>query len=163
VPHRRFGNGVGFVGFPYYGDPLAFVGADTGDDNGDGTAQQAQPNAPARQDYAPQPPYAEAPFDEGYPAPPAPYAPQGYPPPPQNSEQNAASVSDGLDHPAVTLVFNDGRQPLKVHSYALTGSTILVTENGHQRVIAVADLDLPATIAQNREAGVDFELPGGSR
>jgi hypothetical protein len=40
---------------------------------------------------------------------------------------------------------------------------VFVAENGHQRVIPVADLDLAATVAQNREAGVDFQLPGGSR
>jgi hypothetical protein len=167
VPNHRFGNGVGFLGFPYYADPLAFVDADNVDDAGNNTVQQAQPDAPAAQDYAPQTPYAEVPYDEGYPPPRAPYTPQGYPPPPQNGSQNnaqsAASLTDGLDHPAVTLVFNDGRQPVKVHSYVLTGSSVLVAENGHQRVIPMADLDLPATIAQNREAGVDFELPGGSR
>jgi hypothetical protein len=162
--HNRNGFGVGYVGLPYYADPLAFVDADNGDD----TDQQAQPSAPARPDYAQQAPYAEGgAYDEGYPAPRAPYAPQGYPPPPQsgnqNSAQSAAAQSDGLDHPAITLVFNDGRQPVKVHSYVLTGSSIFVAENGHERVIPVADLDLPATIAQNREAGVDFELPGGSR
>jgi hypothetical protein len=61
------------------------------------------------------------------------------------------------------LVFNDGRPPEKVNNYVLTGSSVFVAEDGHQRVIPVTDLDLPATIAQNREAGVDFELPGGSR
>jgi hypothetical protein len=63
----------------------------------------------------------------------------------------------------VTLVFNDGRPPLQVNNYVLTGSSVFVAEHGHQRVIPVADLDLPATIAQNREAGVDFALPGGTR
>jgi hypothetical protein len=164
--------GVGFLGFPYYGDSQAFVGAD----NGDGTDQQAQPGAPAGPDNGQQAPYAQGgPYDEGYPPPRAPYAPQGYPPPPQNGDpsrgqsaaaqssaaQSSAEQSDGLDHPEVTLVFNDGRQPMKVHSYVLTGSSVFVAENGHQRVIPVADLDLPATIAQNRDAGVDFELPGG--
>jgi hypothetical protein len=167
IPHQRRGFGVGYVGLPYYADPLAFVDGDNGDDTGDNTVQQAQPNAPGPQDYAPQAPYAEGPPEDGYGAPRAPYAPQGYPPPPQsgnqNSAQSAAAQSDGLDHPAVTLIFNDGRQPVKVHSYVLTGSSVFVAENGHQRVIPIADLDLPATIAQNHEAGVDFELPGGSR
>ena len=63
----------------------------------------------------------------------------------------------------MTLVFNDGRPPEQVHSYVLTGSSVFVAEHGHQRVIPIAELDLPATIAQNREAGVDFTLPGGSR
>jgi hypothetical protein len=187
-PHRRSGFGVGFVGLPYYADPLAFVDADNGDDTGNNdtgnnTVQQAQPNAPGPQDYAPQAPYAEGPPEDGYGAPHAPYAegppedgygaprapyaPQGYPPPPQNGNQNsaqsAAAQSDGLEHPAVTLIFNDGRQPVTVHSYVLTGSSVFVAENGHQRVIPIADLNLPATIQRNQEAGVDFELPGGSR
>jgi len=173
--HRRFVYGVGYVGLPYYGygDPLGFVDADTGDDNGTDTAQQAQPGAPAGPDYGPEgpagPDYApQAPYDQGYGPPPrAPYAPEGYPPPPQSNEQSAAqgaaAQSDGLDHPAVTLVFNDGRPPVKVNSYVLTGSSVFVAESGHQRVIPIADLNLPATIQQNREAGVDFELPGGTR
>jgi hypothetical protein len=146
------------------------VDADNGDYT-DQTDQQAQPSAPAGPDYGQQAPYAQGgPYDEGYPPPRAPYAPQGYPPPPQSGNQSdaqspaaqsSAAQSDGLDHPAVTLVFNDGRQPVKVHSYVLTGSSVFVAENGHQRVIPIADLDLPATIAQNRDAGVDFELPGG--
>jgi hypothetical protein len=172
---HRDGFGVGFLGFPYYADPQAFVNADNGDyDNGDYTDQQAQPNAPAGPDNGQQTPSAEGgPYDEGYPPQRAPYAPQGYPPPPQNggpssaqsaAAQSSADQTDGLDHPAVTLVFNDGRQPMKVHSYALTGSSVFVAESGHQRVIPLTDLDLPATIAQNRDAGVDFELPsGGSR
>jgi hypothetical protein len=172
---RRFGAGVGFVGFPYYVDPMAFGNADTGSDQED-TAQQAQPNPPARPDYGPQAPYEEGPegpyqdqgsySDPGY-APPrrAPYNPEGYPSAAQNNTaaQSAAAQSDGLDHPAVTLVFNDGRPPIQVHSYALTGSSVLIADSGHQRVIPITDLDLPATVAQNREAGVDFKLPGGAK
>jgi hypothetical protein len=167
---RGFGAGVGYVGFPYYVDPMAFVNADSGSDQEDDTAQQAQPSAPARPDYAPQAPYQEGPegpyADQGYAPPPrAPYNPEAYPPPQQNSAaaQSAAPQDDGLDHPAVTLVFNDGRPPMQVHSYVLTGSSVYVAEKGHQRVIHVTELDLPATVAQNRKAGVDFELPGGSK
>jgi len=172
------------VGFPYYVDPLAFVNA--GDDQEGDTAQQAQPNAPARPDYGPQAPYEEGPAgpypsgpnpagpyqdqgsyaDQGY-APPrrAPYNPEGNPPAAQNggAAQSAAAQDNGLDHPAVTLVFNDGRPPMQVHSYVLTSSSVLIAEKGHQRVIPVTDLDLPATVAQNREAGVDFKLPGGGK
>jgi hypothetical protein len=177
--HRRFVYGVGYVGLPYYGygnygygngDPLGFMDADAGDDTGTDTAQQAQPGAPAGPDYGQQGPAGpdygpQAPYDQGYGPPPrAPYAPEGYPPPPQSNEQSAAqsaaAQSDGLDHPAVTLVFNDGRPPVKVHSYVLTGTSVFVAEDGHQRVIPVAELDLPATVARNRDAGVDFELPG---
>ena len=164
VHGNRGALGVGFVGLPYYVDPMAFV--DASDDD---TAQQAQPAGPARPDYGPQAPYPQAPYGEGSydqsygaPAPPRPpYSPEGYPAPQQ--QNTAAAENDGLDHPAVTLVFNDGRPPEQVHSYVLTGSSVFVAEHGHQRVIPIAELDLPATIAQNREAGVDFTLPGGSR
>jgi hypothetical protein len=166
LPQGR-GVGMGYVGLPYYVDPMAFVNADSESDT---AQQQAQPSAPARPDYAPQAPYEEGPEgpyqDQRY-APPrrAPYNPEPYPPPAQSNSaaQSAAAQSDGLDHPAVTLVFNDGRPPMQVHSYVLTGSSVVVAESGHQRVIPVADLDLPATVAQNREAGVDFELPGGRK
>ena len=52
---------------------------------------------------------------------------------------------------------------MQVSNYVLTGTSVFIAEHGHQRVIPVTDLDLPATVAQNREAGVDFALPGGSR
>ncbi|HEY1964709.1 MAG TPA: hypothetical protein VGG59_07255 [Acidobacteriaceae bacterium] len=162
VRRDRGAFGVGFAGLPDYVDPMAFVNA-----SDDDTAEQAQPAGPARPDYGPQAPYpaapyGEGPYDQGYGAPPRPpYSPEGYPAPQQQS--TAATQSDGLDHPAVTLVFNDGRPPEQVHSYVLTGSSVFVAEHGHQRVIPIAELDLPATIAQNREAGVDFTLPGGSR
>ncbi len=173
ISRQRGGfGGVGYVGFPYYVDPMAFVNA--GGDQGDDTAQQAQPGAPARPDYGPQAPYEEGPAgpyqdqgsyaDQGYaPSRRAPYNPDGYPPAARNdgAAQSAAAQDNGLDHPAVTLVFNDGRPPMQVHSYVLTGSSVLIAEKGHQRVIPVTDLDLPATVAQNREAGVDFRLPGG--
>jgi hypothetical protein len=172
--HRRFAYGVGYLGLPFYGYPTAFADADIGDDTGTDTGQQAQPEGPAGPDYGPEggpqglggPDYGpQAPYDQGYgPPPSAPYAQQGYPPPPQSNQQNAAqsaaAQNDGLDHPELTLIFNDGRPPEKVNSYVLTGSSVFVAESGHQRVIPIADLNLPATIQQNREAGVDFELPG---
>jgi hypothetical protein len=168
--HRRGWYGVGYAALPYYGfpygisyiDPLAMAESDMMDED---AAQQAQP-APARQEYTPQPPHADSAYDDGYPPPRAPYNPEAYSAPAaQNnaSAENAAPATDGLDHPAVTLVFKDGRPPQKVRSYALTGSSIFVAEPGHQRTIPIADLDLPATIAQNREAGVDFQLPGASK
>jgi hypothetical protein len=58
----------------------------------------------------------------------------------------------------VTLVFKDGRPAQKIHNYALTRTTLYVTDGRH-REIAVADLDLVATEKANREAGVNFQLP----
>jgi hypothetical protein len=157
--HRRDRFGVGFAGFPYYFDPYGYGNAFDWFD-GDDSGQRSQPAAAAAgPESAPQAPYGEDFYDYGYPPPPArpPYNPE--------AQQSGAapqniSQSDGLDHPPVTLVFNDGRPPEKVQSYVLTGSLIFVTDPGHQRKIALAELDLPATIEQNQKAGVDFQLPG---
>ena len=126
----------------------------SGDSGEDPQAAQAQP------DYGPAGPPPEEPNgDEGYPPPRPPYTSEAY----AQGSQNPAPATDGLDHPALTLVFNDGRPPEKVNSYVLTGTSVFIAENGHQRVIPVADLNLRATIQQNREAGVDFELPGAAK
>lgn len=162
VPRNRAGFGVGYVGLPYYVDPFSFGNAWNGDSD---TSQQAPPEIPARSDYAPQQPNAQpAPYDEEYPAARAPYNPEAQQPAIGQSAVSRNEVqTNGLDHPAITLVFKDGRPAEKVRSYALTGSSIFVAEPGHQRTIPITDLDLPATIEQNREAGVDFQLPANSR
>jgi hypothetical protein len=59
---------------------------------------------------------------------------------------------------AVTLVFKDGRAPEKIHNYALTRTTLYVTD-GRRREIPVASLDWAATEKVNRAAGVRFDLP----
>lgn len=59
---------------------------------------------------------------------------------------------------AVTLVFKDGRAPETIHNYALTRTTLYVTDAKPQE-IPVADLDLAATEKANRDAGVKFSLP----
>jgi len=59
---------------------------------------------------------------------------------------------------AVTLVFKDGRAPEKIHNYALTRTTLYVTD-GRRREIPVASLDLAATEKVNHAAGVQFQLP----
>jgi hypothetical protein len=170
VHHDRGAFGVGYVGLPYYAEPFNFGNAWDWNSNDSDTAQPQAPVAEARPDYPPQAPNAENPNEQAYGASRPPYYPEAYPSPQQisSANQNAVAQSsappdDGLDHPPVTLVFNDGRPPLLVNSYVLTGSSVFIAEHGHQRVIPVADLDLPATIAQNREAGVDFVLPGGKR
>lgn len=164
--HGHGARGVGYVGLPYYADPFAFVDADTGDD----IMQQPQAVQQARPEYAPQQGYTPQDYaPQGYapeesPAARRPYNPGAYAAPatPTAAEQNAAA-DDGLDHPEVTLVFKDGREPLKVRSYVLTGSSVFVAEHGHERKIPLSELDLPATFEQNREAGVDFVLPGSGR
>jgi hypothetical protein len=64
------------------------------------------------------------------------------------------------DEDAVTLVFKDGRPAEHIHNYAMTRTTLYVQDQ-HHREIAIADLDLAATVKANREAGVSFAVPQG--
>ena len=62
------------------------------------------------------------------------------------------------DNDAVTLIFKDGRAPEKIYNYALTRTTLYVTD-ATRKEIPVAALDLAATEKVNRAAGVRFQLP----
>jgi len=91
--------------------------------------------------------------------PPAQYQPAPEEPAPQSTAALAQTVTPTLyQSAAVTLVFKDGRPSEKIHNYALTRTTLYVTDAQH-REIPVADLDLAATQKANREAGVSFQLP----
>jgi hypothetical protein len=152
---RYPGNGMGGVGYrrhyPYisrsyagfisfgYGLPLPY-----GNDQDDTTGQADYGDQPMN-DYGPEPPQlaANAPpsFRPGY-------QPQG----------EAAPVNA---QPTTTLIFRDGRPPVQVHNYALTASTLYALDGESRREIPLSLLDVPATVAANRAAGVDFALPVG--
>jgi hypothetical protein len=124
-----------FLGYPGYYDD--FTSADTTDQS---YAQPAEPDQ--SQDQA----GLRSPYDPSY----APsYAP---------SQPSPAPIPED----AVTLVFKDGRPSEQIHNYALTRSTLYVLDLHHQD-IPVDQLDLAATEKVNRDAGVDFQLPVGSR
>jgi len=86
--------------------------------------------------------------------------------PPSSSAARTASVPRGStvvqpsldDLDAVTLIFKDGRAPVKIYNYALTRTTLYVTDAKRQE-IPIASLDLAATEKVNRAAGVRFQLP----
>lgn len=61
--------------------------------------------------------------------------------------------------PATTLIFKDGRPPEQVHNYALTATTLYALDGEMRQEIALSLLNVPATIAANHAAGVDFALP----
>lgn len=132
-----------YVGYPWllpFGYGLPF-----GDDSDDTSSADSVAPAP---DFSNEPP-AAAPPDVTPAAAPAfrpAYQPQPVEPPMR-------------PEPATTLVFNDGRPPMEVHNYALTGSTLYALDGERRQEIPISALDLPATVVANRKTGVDFALP----
>jgi hypothetical protein len=139
----------GWVDPDYLDDGYPDDGGYYGDDPGDGSA--GDPGV--ADNYVEQPP-------EQYEQPGQQYEQPG----PEETPQNLyvaprRPVAPALYEPdAVTLVFKDGRPSQQIHNYALTRTTLYVTD-AHHRDIPVADLDLAATEKVNREAGVNFQLP----
>ena len=74
----------------------------------------------------------------------------------------AQPTSSAENNEAVMLIFKDGRPPVQIHNYLLTRYTLYVGDR-HSSQIPVDQLDIPATAKVNRDAGVDFRLPGATR
>jgi hypothetical protein len=67
--------------------------------------------------------------------------------------------------PPAVLVYRDGHSE-NVSSYSIIGPLIYTkadywTEGAWSRKIQIADLDIPATLKQNQQRGVKFDLPSG--
>jgi hypothetical protein len=77
-------------------------------------------------------------------------------------ETAAADPEPDPPQPPTTLVFKDGHQ-IEVTNYAIVSETLYDLTPGHQRKVALADLDLPATEKQNDDRGVVFQLPPGTQ
>jgi hypothetical protein len=60
------------------------------------------------------------------------------------------------------LVFKDGHQR-EILNYAIVGPTLFDLSDGLTRKIALAELDLAATVKQNDDRGVDFQLPASAK
>ena len=61
----------------------------------------------------------------------------------------------------VVLVFRNGHQQ-QVTNYAIMGDALYVFDDGRKK-IALADLDIPATVKANDERGVEFRMPPASK
>ena len=59
------------------------------------------------------------------------------------------------------LVFRDGRKQ-QVTNYAIMGQTVYVFD-ARTKKIALADLDIPATVKVNDEQGVEFKVPAAEK
>jgi len=69
-----------------------------------------------------------------------------------------AAPAPMAEQPHTLLVFKDGHQ-VEVQNYAILGATLYDMTPGHRNRIALADLNLPATVKENDDRGIDFQLP----
>jgi len=71
-------------------------------------------------------------------------------------QQQSAAYEAKPNEPSV-LIFRDGHKR-EVSNYAIMGGTVYVFDKGTQN-IALADLDVPATIMANDDRGLEFKIP----
>jgi hypothetical protein len=64
------------------------------------------------------------------------------------------------NQPKTVLVFRDGHQ-MEIVNYAIVGGTLYDLSEGRTKKVELAELDLPATVKQNDDRGVNFQLPAG--
>jgi hypothetical protein len=76
---------------------------------------------------------------------------------PQTKEADATSKPE----PPTLFVFANGER-LEARRYMLTADSLQVETGRQQRTISIGKLDLDATIAANRERGIDLQIPTDS-
>jgi len=151
--HRGFGFPV-FVGGGYY-VPYAYPSdvMDTGVDDSMEDDSSYGPTIFDRSGQAPVPVATPTPSEEDYRA-------------ELRAKAEAAPVPQVeqpvAEQPPTVLVFKDGHQQ-QVVNYAIVGATLYDLSNGRARKVALAELDLTATVKQNDLRGVDFQLPAGTK
>ena len=85
--------------------------------------------------------------------------------PPFEMAQGYVSGQPAPKLPPAVLVFRDGHQE-EIEKYTIIGRTIYAqadywSTGSWRRKVAIADLDIPATLKLNRERGGKFSLPSG--
>ncbi len=73
----------------------------------------------------------------------------------QSSERSPQPVAD---QPSTLLIFKDGHQQ-EISNYAIVGPTLYDLSDGRSKKVQLADLDLSATVKENDQRGVEFQLP----
>ena len=73
-------------------------------------------------------------------------------PGPQRSAEPVAA------QPSTLLIFKDGHQQ-EISNYAIVGGTLYDLSDGRSKKVQLQDLDLSATVKQNDERGVEFQVP----
>lgn len=70
--------------------------------------------------------------------------------------------ADTPPQPSTVLVFKDGHQ-VEIDNYAIVGATLYDLSQDRRWKIGLSELDLPATIKENNNRGLDFQLPGSAQ
>jgi len=73
----------------------------------------------------------------------------------QSSEPSPEPV---VPQPNTVLIFKDGHQQ-EISNYAIVGRTLYDLSDGRSKKVQLADLDLSATVKENDQRGVEFQLP----
>ena len=71
---------------------------------------------------------------------------------------NTAKSAETKPLPATVFVLSNGER-LETRRYLLTASSVSLTLHRNQRTISLQMLDLDATIAENRDRGIDLRIP----
>ena len=149
---RGYGYGRGGYGYavPYYipldGYGYDYVGGGAGPDLYSGPP--INPGDPIMHIVVEQPPMRyPSPQPDAVPGP-ADYAPPA---------QQQAAIPDAKPNEPSVLIFRDGRN-VEVSNYAIMGQTVYVFDKQTKK-IALADLDLQATIKANDDRGMEFKIP----
>lgn len=92
------------------------------------------------------------------------YAPPVTPPPsvapaPPALPAVVEPPSPPLPKETTVLIFRDGHR-FELTDYAIAGQDVLNLSGHGPHRIALADLDLPATVRENDDRGIDFRVPG---
>lgn len=81
------------------------------------------------------------------------------PPPQQISRQVSQPVTA---QSSTVLIFKDGHQQ-EISNYAIVGDILYELSDDRSKKVKLADLDLTATIKENDQRGVEFQLPAATK
>lgn len=143
-------------GYPYIIDPGFY-------DWGEPDDSASDQGGPSPEGAAPYP-------DEGYGAPgpyPGPQYSEDLPPWIPPGTQAEATTPPVVSAPApeepLTVIFKNGRAPVKIHNYMITAKTLTDLDSHHYEQIPLDQIDIAATQRANSAAGISFEVHDASR
>lgn len=77
-------------------------------------------------------------------------------------QQTQAPTDPVTAQPSTVLIFKDGHQQ-EVSNYAIVGATLYDLGDGRSKKVQLSDLDLTATIKENDQRRVEFQLPAETK